>query len=104
MVEYDHELNGVFVPREPLEIPQVRDGLSAIELPDLRRRGFSGSTWPTTTRDALGRLNEFLAGLNNQGATIVGILPTEVVDITNGHSAAPTVKNIAIVSKPPSGK
>lgn len=80
----------------------IRDGLSAVLLPELGERNQLKQLGPTTKEQALNLLNEFLGKLNEQGADIVSIMDIEVVgEKRSGEVNSRTeTKKVAIIRKP----
>lgn len=80
------------------EIPQLRDGLSAVYMPDLGPKMLWGLPPEYPSQEAtLKRLNGFLGKLNEQGADMVGVMPVEVAEVREP-------KQVAIVRKTPQNR
>ena|SRR5260221_12651632 len=85
------------------EVPQLRDGLSAVVMPDLVERDRDGvEIRPLSEDKAMARLNNFLGGLNRQGADLVHVMPVRFdLGETPGYAGGnpESTKQVAIVRK-----
>jgi hypothetical protein len=85
------------------EVPVVKEGLSAIVLPEIGKRDQFHDLGPVSQEEVLSTLNSFLEKLNQQGVDIVSILDIDV-DMGRRGGVVGNVtetKKIAIVRKSP---
>lgn len=91
--------------RKSEETPIIKEGLSAVVLPEMGKRNHFDELFPEPEAEALGKLNAFLEGLNAQGVNIVSVFDLEV-DVGSRPGVIGNItetRKVAIVQKAKQG-